>query len=67
MTKQSKEKPRHRPRRQQILTDGEVGEIRATYKRDVDGSGYQALARRFGVSPSQIKRIVLRTTRANVE
>lgn len=49
-----------------VLNVHQVKEIRATYRKGVQGKGYLALAKQYGVSPSAIKAIIIGRTWQNV-
>ncbi len=55
---------RRRKRQAYVLSDNEVREIRRRYK---DGESVRSIAKRLGVSSSQVHRIVTGQARRDVE
>lgn len=50
--------------RRRVLNDVQVREIRAMHKPGVRGSGYGALAKKYGVGESTIRDVVTYRSRA---
>lgn len=52
--------------RRRVLTTEQVRAIRAAHKPGIRGSGYESLARKFGVAVSTVRDVVTYRTYGNI-